>query len=225
MLRTLARRRFLTHISTGAVVTPWWLSGGISATNCIAAYQPKGAASYAASKINLANPGTYDATDGTAYPTWAALTGWSFNGLTQYLLTGITPANGWSAIVRVANVANGGAAFGEGGIGNSWFGIRPARNGTTIQYMQGAVANNASGQLVSGTVAIANQIGYKNGASDITGIGAWTGSAPRTIAVGTAQTTDFTTYIYQGDVLALAIYNTALSGTVIGLLHTAIMAL
>ena len=35
----------------------WWdLNGTI--TSCIAAYQPKGAASYAASKVNLANPGT-----------------------------------------------------------------------------------------------------------------------------------------------------------------------
>ncbi len=49
----------------GVAEIPWWLAGGIPAENCIAAYQPKGAASYAASKVNLANPGTYDAYEGT----------------------------------------------------------------------------------------------------------------------------------------------------------------
>ena len=46
----------------GAVVVPWYLAGGVSAANCIAAYQPIGAANLAASYTNLANPGTYDVT-------------------------------------------------------------------------------------------------------------------------------------------------------------------
>lgn len=58
--------------------TPWWLEGGISSTNCLAAYKAKGAVSYAVSKGNLARPGTYDLTDGSAYPAWAADTGWTF---------------------------------------------------------------------------------------------------------------------------------------------------
>lgn len=37
----------------------WWLAGGVNPTNCVAAYQPKRAASYDASLTNLANPGTY----------------------------------------------------------------------------------------------------------------------------------------------------------------------
>jgi len=56
----------------------WWLAGGINAANCIAAYQPIGAADYATSKVNLANPGTYDAYEGTA-PDWSAVTGWTFD--------------------------------------------------------------------------------------------------------------------------------------------------
>ena len=60
----------------------WWdLNGTI--TSCVAAYQPKGAASYAASKVNLANPGTYNLSDGVA-PNWDTGTGWGFTE-TQYL--------------------------------------------------------------------------------------------------------------------------------------------
>ena len=65
----------------GLAVAPWWKVAG---KTCVAAYQPKGAASLAASYVNLANPGTYDAAPGAA-PTWASATGWTFNG-TQYLV-------------------------------------------------------------------------------------------------------------------------------------------
>ena len=65
---------------------PWYLSGNIPLANCIAAYKPKGAASYAASKVNIVNPGTYDLSDGAAFPTWDAVNGWTFvDGSLQYL--------------------------------------------------------------------------------------------------------------------------------------------
>lgn len=64
----------------------WWdLNGTI--TSCFAAYQAIGVASYAASKINLVNPGTYDLMDGqgnvtnATNPTWDSA-GWTFNGTT-----------------------------------------------------------------------------------------------------------------------------------------------
>lgn len=70
----------------------WWLSGGIDPDDCVAAYQPKGAASYAASKVNLANPGTYDIDSG-ADPDWDASYGWNFNGTSHYLLASEFPIN------------------------------------------------------------------------------------------------------------------------------------
>jgi len=61
----------------------WYLSGGISGSVCIGAWQAKGAASRAASYNNLANPGT--STDITQWqspafpdlPTWDAAIGWT----------------------------------------------------------------------------------------------------------------------------------------------------
>ena len=81
----------------------WWnLSGTI--TSCIAAYQPKGASSYDNSKINLANPGTHNAVNGTAYPTWSATKGWSFNRVSsQFLSTTVMTNVGMTWIVRIAN--------------------------------------------------------------------------------------------------------------------------
>ena len=69
------------HIGAGGVqvIHPrsdanWWQSGG--ASGCVAAYQAKGAANYAASLVNLANPGTLDLTIAVA-PSWTAAAGWT----------------------------------------------------------------------------------------------------------------------------------------------------
>lgn len=72
------------NVTEGGVMGgKWW---EVSGKTCLAAYQPKGAASYAASKINLANPGTYNLADGAAYPTWDPSTGWTFVATSyQYL--------------------------------------------------------------------------------------------------------------------------------------------
>lgn len=92
-----------------AAASNWWAVAG---KTCVAAYQPIGAASLAASYTNLANPGTYDAAPGTA-PTFAAATGWTFDGSTQYLTTGniISGTGARTIAVRMTpsnNIANKG---------------------------------------------------------------------------------------------------------------------
>ena len=63
----------------------------------------KGAASLAASYINLANPGTYDAAPGTA-PSFDTATGWTFAAASsQYLTTGIVFGVNWTILVRVGS--------------------------------------------------------------------------------------------------------------------------
>lgn len=59
----------------------WWNL----APNCVAAYQPKGANDYQASKVNLANPGVNNAIEGNA-PSFDSALGWKFNGSSNYLL-------------------------------------------------------------------------------------------------------------------------------------------
>jgi hypothetical protein len=105
--------------SAGVAAAAKWYEGAI------AAYQPKRAASLAASYVNLANPGTYDAAPGVA-PSFDPLTGWNFNGTNQYLKTGVIPANGiFSAIVRFSdsNDTDNRYLFGSFSGGNTRFGI------------------------------------------------------------------------------------------------------
>jgi hypothetical protein len=81
-------------------MTDWWLNGGILVADCVGAYQAIGAASYNASLVNLANPGTYDLTEPLSAVGWNATDGWVGDG-TNYLETGINPYLDWSIIVRV----------------------------------------------------------------------------------------------------------------------------
>lgn len=91
---------------TGGVVESWWLSGGVSASDCLAAYQSISADSYAASKVNLANPGTYDITNGASYPTWNAATGWTFDGVDDYLDTNLPGIDTATTIIVYINNFN-----------------------------------------------------------------------------------------------------------------------
>ena len=87
-----------------ALATEWWQS--VPGKTPIIAYKAFGVGNQAASYINLANPGTYDAWPAKA-PTWNSDDGWIFNGLSQYLDTGAEPESDWTILVRFTNVSNG----------------------------------------------------------------------------------------------------------------------
>ena len=100
------KRLFIPVIAGKKVaVIPWYLAGGIASADCIAAYKPLGAADYATSKINLNNPGTNDLSDGAAYPTFNAATGWTFAGASsQFLEQATVPKKVTGFTVFVAGV-------------------------------------------------------------------------------------------------------------------------
>jgi len=82
----------------------WWDDNG-AISGCVAAYQAVGVADYATSKVNLANPGTYNITEGKA-PAWDTDNGWKFDGSTNsyYLKTGVIPSSlTWTAIIRYSD--------------------------------------------------------------------------------------------------------------------------
>lgn len=89
------------HTPRGGAAAAWWQVAGVT---CLVAYQAKGASSYAASKVNLAQPGTYDAVDGATPPTWAALTGWTGAATSvMSLTTGLSVAKTYTIACEVAN--------------------------------------------------------------------------------------------------------------------------
>lgn len=210
-----------------APVADWWVVPG---KTCVAAYQAKGAASYAASLVNLANPGTYDAAPGVA-PSWDTATGWTFNGTTQYLTTGVTPATGYTIIARYANLTQtfDRTVIGAGNTQHDGHEIRPmwinsVTKSAAFAHGAGWVVNNPGVACVLG---LSGRQGYRNGAT----WGAVGGTATLTsnshYAIGAKQfgTNTGRTFYFLGDVLAVAIYDTSLLEAEMLALSTAMAAL
>lgn len=120
MLTPLSERRVLQHplyhvIPAAGTGPVWYLAGGINPADCVLAYQPKGAADLASSYINIAHPGTLDASPATAPPGLSPTDGWLFDG-TKYLNTGMAElSETWTHIIQYKiNVANhNGSVYGN----------------------------------------------------------------------------------------------------------------
>jgi len=183
----------------------WWnLDGAI--TSCVAAYQPIGAASYAASKVNLANPGTFDTIDGAAYPTWDATNGWMFaSESTQYLDTGLTPLLGWTFIIRFSNAPSAVQVLCGQYFHPYYYRILPNRN-NLVYY---GTSTKAPG-MTSGVLAIAGDDGYRNGSLDyenaLIGSGAFL-----SFYLGAQHEEAGASAPYGGYIQAFAMYNSALT--------------
>lgn len=213
----LSTRRSL--LVARATVNTWWLSGGISSGDCFGAWQAIGAASLAASYVNLANPGTNDLTVGSA-PSFDAATGWTFNGSSNYLISALKPTPTISVIVRFSDVSGDGALLGS--LNNYWFGFRPNLAGTTTAFYHN-VRTDFGGQTLSGTIANAGAEGFTNGSS----VGALSsgGSAESTYYLHIGRYYGAEDRYLNGKIQAVAFYSTTLTSSQISALHTAMMAL
>ena len=208
----------------GAAAIPWYLSGGIPAANCVAAYNAKSAASLADSYVNLNAPGVNNAAPGVA-PTWATGTGWTFNGSTQWLIVGsVVPTNNqtWSYIVRFSGASNTGSLGGTGTGSNPYISLQPFRGpGTGRSYSNGGELVFA-GAYASGIMAVAGNACYINGAPEPGPIPTTAGVLP---GFGIGRTHIGGTYI-AANIQACAIYQTMpLSAAQVLAVSTAMAAL
>lgn len=212
------RRSFDAVFDRAGASVSWWLSGGVAAANAIAVYQPKSAASLAASYTNLANPGTYDAAPGVA-PTWTAARGWIFNA-SEYLTTGITPpnTNDWSILIRTASQTN--TSFRGSGCYNATFGFLFDASG--VYYFNGGQLYKTPAHT-SGVLGVAGNVGYRNGVPE-TGTITSSAGAKRPLYIG-AINDGTVNYKMIADILAIAIYNTTLDATQMAAVSTAMAAL
>ncbi len=210
----------LSDPSLGYIYLPssvnWWLAGGISAANCVEVYQPKGAASYAASKINLANPGTYDAADGAAFPTWSSQIGWTFVGASsQYLTTGYIPADqNHSLIIRFCNGYEDSANLILGAL-NAVATINQEfsnDHSDVVDYINGAVpfVSIAPG-LDHGVLAMAGNKAYRNGVNEGGNLSAWGAGTAVAPNIGGRNFNGVAGTFWTGMVQAFAAYNIALT--------------
>ena len=209
-----------------ATATTWWNNGG-AISGCVAAYAAKGAASLAASYTNLANPGTNNAAPGVA-PTWDVSNGWTFNGTTQYLTTGITPTNTqiWSVIIRYSGVASStvNALFGSWGTAGAtpYFTIQP-RKTTGVGYGNGDLLTIATG-LNGATLAFAGTTGYRNGIAESGSIPAAAGTFNPIFIGGVNQAGTAARFI-AGSIQAFAIYSITLTSSEVSSITTAMNGL
>ena len=186
-----------------AAAAGWWAVAG---QTCVAAYQPIGAASLAASYVNIANPGTYDAAPGVA-PTLAA-DGWQFNGSTQYLTTGVVPTNNqqWSAIVKYADwdsSSQNGYVLGTYAGSTTTFGYYFGPS--VLGYYNGNGKFQAGVPSTGAIIAIAGTNGYKNGVLAVSGIAALSGTFSQ-ILIGKLGYIPTPISPWKGTIAAVAIY-------------------
>jgi len=210
----------------------WWLTGGIPAVNCIGAYQAKGVASLAASYSNLANPGTYDAALGVA-PAWDDVNGWKFDGIDDYLNTGITPEHDqtWSMIIRHSNwvrvqnfstLAGCGDGAGHGFLLDERDAVAPFV-GREVYFFNGGYSLIVEDPYTAGVWCVAGSDGYIDGV-DVVDIINNTSDWQGEVYIA-AQNNSGNPYTFSDiDIQALAIYDIDIAAYVAGL-TTAMAAL
>jgi hypothetical protein len=162
----------------------WWCPCGITPVDVVATYQPKGAASYAASKINLANPGTHDAYDVVGHvPGWSVGLGW--DGMSTYLKSTIVPNvdQSWSVLVRFSGVLSEAYICGCGFPGGPpWvtFTFQSMPAFSYVDYENTSYLESYSAPMTSGVLGFAGNKAYRNGVQE-------SGTIPK-VTIGTSRT-------------------------------------
>ncbi len=211
---------------SSAAATPWYRAGGAPAP--VAVYQPKGAASLAASYINLANPGVYDAAPGTA-PTLAP-GGWTFDGSTQYLLVSLQPASdqSWSILVRFSNASgNARCAFGSYISEPRSFIIQPRGNTGADRYYYNGGSLVVAGALASGVMGFAGNTAYLDGVAESGTLAAPSGEIATTQVIGGYwnNAAAAPAISFNGTIPAIAIYASTLDAAQMAAVSAAMAAL
>lgn len=227
----------------------WWLAGGVNPANCVAAYQAKGAADYATSKVNLANSGVYDLSDGEwGAPIFDTLYGWSFDGFETYLDTGnlyqAITTNNCSVIIGYSELSGDFSSYLFGyynEVNNpdylyATFGIHNITTTIAHKYFLRISEQARSGTLPSvGYIAFcSNYTQYINGVLDTnanieSGDNGFLGNAIK-IYIGCRHykddsPSDTQSHFSQVKINTIAFYNSVLTSTQIVAITTAIQAL
>jgi hypothetical protein len=211
----------------GGALSTWWNGWGtIPTANCLAAHLAKGAASYVASKANLVTPGTHDLADGAAFPTWAAGTGWTFaSASSQYLAADFGLQATYTGIVRCAAWSGfNSVAFGAQTAGSHTYWIQTQQAGGVIIWYNRSSTNEATGVVTDSVLAIAGLTPYRNAVAKagLTGI---VGTTTNVCVGAVRNSVGNPVQFYNGQISAIAFYDTALSAAQIATLTAAMAAL
>jgi hypothetical protein len=201
----------------------WYAAGG-SLASCVIAYKPIGAANLAASYVNLANPGTYNASvfPTKSAPTFSAVTGWAFDsGSSNVLTTSYTPPDqvARTMAIRISDGSAGYACGTRSTSGTNWLALQTT-NGTAGIFRIGSNNYTHSTTIFSGVVIAAGLDPYING-SDVGNIAAGTYALTHEFLIGGYNNAGTAATLYTGKVQAFALYTSTLNATQVGILSTA----
>jgi hypothetical protein len=210
-------------VEAAAAPATWWDNSG-AISGCVGAWQAKGAASYAASLLDLSGNAN-NLTENLSTVDWSTDNGWEFDGGDTFD-TGITPVNNqtWSMIVQYAGYTPGNYHALCGTLNNPpSFLIQPGRGGTTVSYWHGSRFDKAPA-LAAGNLAIAGDTAYRDGSAESGTIPSAAGTHTYSIYVGAYNDKDPTNCI-TANVYALAIYNATLTEAEVAAVAAAMAAL
>ena len=198
----VATRRALLRPGGGG---EWWDFVGV-----VGAYAAKGAASQAASYVNLSDPGTKDLSVGVA-PAWSSGSGWTTNGSTHYLDTGIVIDDGWAVVIRVANSETSDSAIPIGaekpGDANSRSWIKPKRvTNNDAEFVSPDLQRFIGEGLASGVFGINDDTAYINGVAQSGDLGGVQSALVQSLYIGARHAGSDENH-WSGDILHVWIGN------------------
>jgi hypothetical protein len=199
---------------TPGSVPPWYLGGGVALSNCLGAWLAKGAASYAASKVNLLGDPAYDLVDTAHVPDWAAPDGWDCDGVAEYLDTALVLTATCTLAVYVRDCTVGGTVLGCGKSGDAWaiqaFASYLAGDGWAYCESPEGWVNEVlpAGTITSGVFIATRQAGYRDGAaiSETSGVLVDGGATLPSLLIGAYNNDGTPEQFFDGKIAAVAAY-------------------
>ncbi len=191
---------------------PWYIVPG---KTCARAYQANGAASLAASYVNLASPGTGDASAISA-PTWNATDGWIYDGLANCLNSGLVPTATTTVMIQYADGTNAGVICGSFVTTTDsvyWIIPRISSN-DKVRYAYGSApgpTTDVAPKQDTGVLGIAGGYGYRNGVVDTTAMSGFV-SSTKAIYIGGWNNNGTAAAFWAGKIKKFAAYADALTG-------------
>jgi peptidoglycan/xylan/chitin deacetylase (PgdA/CDA1 family) len=214
-------------LSPRSAAGAWWQAAGVTPW---AAYGPRGAASFAASLVDLTGQG-HNATDpgGAATPAWDAVNGWTFDGVGTYLQTTFVPAQTQAQTLIVQYTR---AALGEsqcitasfGGSGNTRFGLYASQSAGTAAIYQNGGAQQVGPAMGGGNLAVAGNQGYRNGIADGDPVAAYDNAPDDALYIGARNNDGTPDYFLGGRIQSLALFDSVLTAPQVKALATAMAA-
>jgi len=194
---------------------PWRWWDPAKENLCVwAAYDPLRAFSLANSYVDVSGNENDCTPTGVAadIPTWANGTGWTFDGVSQYLTTAFVPQNDQTQtiIVQYDTLTNTGYLCGQREGAAQSFALLPDNGAAAVLYRNGGGVL-AAPALAAGNLCVAGNQGYRDGLADGGAIAVWGGAAAQPVYIGALNNLGVVASWVAANIKKVAIYDCTLT--------------